>query len=71
MDNFKPGQGLQPGKLDIIYGGLSPCDLLERAIWDSNVSPEDRLVLVSRVKAVRRENEMLSARVDNQESDLH
>ena len=74
MDSLE--QGLRKGGHYVLYGevkmptGDSPCDHLERAIWSSNISPEDRLVLVARLKAVRREVEMLSARVDHQESDL-
>lgn len=67
------GQGIPLGENIAVYGrvfGSSPCDQMEKAIWDSVISPEDRLILISRLKSIRRELEVLSAN-DHVEADLH
>lgn len=72
--DLRLGEGIPLGDLTHIYGrvfGNSPCDQMEKAIWDSVISPEDRLILISRLRSIRKEIEMLSDRVDHTEADLH
>ena len=74
MDRKDFGKGIPLGEISTVYGrvfGDSPCDQMEKAIWDSNASPEDRLILLSRLKSIRRELQVLGDRVDHSESDLH
>ena len=50
---------------------IDVCDDLLHAIMDSNVSPEDRIILIRKAKAIREKVAMLTNAVDFDEEDLH